>query len=59
MAGPIVNMLSNQRCGDLVVLGIGMKRVVPCPKPQDEHEGSEPAQKLWACPNLVENLDKH
>ena len=60
MAGSMVNVLSNQRCIALVVLwGLGVYRVVPCPEPQEEDEGGEPAKNLWACANLVQNFDKH
>lgn len=60
MARPLVNMLAHKRRESLVGLLLwALQWVVPYPKPQDEDEDCEPAEKLWTGPNLIQDLDKH
>jgi hypothetical protein len=62
MAGPLVNVLVHKRRETLVALlwaGEQLLLVVPYPEPQDKDKDSEPTEKLWAGPNLIQDLDKH
>ena len=63
MARPVVNVLVHKRRKTLVGLLWAVQQlllvVVPYPKPQDKDKDSEPAEKLWAGPNLIQDLDIH